>query len=239
MLVKIRNYASWFGPYQLMEKLFFWMMEEDEYGHKTANDRLDAWSDVYANSWIGGLHEKTAQAYMDWYAKHRYKVKLKPYDTWDANSTLAHIIHPMLVQLKEQKHGAPYVDFEDRPKHLVPEGEQDPYGTDEFHFEAWDWVMDEMIFAFKSKTEDWEEQFHTGESDYIHIPLDENNEPLSSGIRFGEKEDPAIKEKVKWYEMKEGPNSTHVWDKEGHIAYQERISRGFRLFGKYYEGLWE
>ena len=29
------------------------------------------------------------------------------------------------------------------------------------------------------------------------------------------------------------------WDMEGMKAEQERISNGFRLFGKYYESLWD
>ena len=37
----------------------------------------------------------------------------------------------------------------------------------------------------------------------------------------------------------EGPNHTRVYDWEGRKAYQERISNGFRLFGKYYENLWD
>ena len=29
------------------------------------------------------------------------------------------------------------------------------------------------------------------------------------------------------------------YDKEGHKKYLDRKSNGFRLFGKYYEGLWD
>jgi hypothetical protein len=29
------------------------------------------------------------------------------------------------------------------------------------------------------------------------------------------------------------------WDSEGAKAHQERMSNGFRLFGKYYENLWD
>ena len=39
-------------------------------------------------------------------------------------------------------------------------------------------------------------------------------------------------------EMKLVPNDTRAWDKEGHTKEAERIQNGFRLFGKYYQGLW-
>jgi hypothetical protein len=39
--------------------------------------------------------------------------------------------------------------------------------------------------------------------------------------------------------MKRGPNYTFKVDREGMQAYQDRISNGFRLFGKYYEALWD
>ena len=39
--------------------------------------------------------------------------------------------------------------------------------------------------------------------------------------------------------MIEGPNHTLKMDYEGMKVYQERISNGFRLFGKYYENLWD
>ena len=37
-------------------------------------------------------------------------IVIHDYDTWNIDVTLAHIIVPMLKQLKEKKHGAPFVD---------------------------------------------------------------------------------------------------------------------------------
>jgi len=124
-----------------------------------------------------------------WFDRRQQKIKvhIDRWDTWSMDHTLAHIVLPMLIQLKETKHGAPYVDPDDCPKDLCPK-EQNEYGTDDTHFARWDWVMDEMIFAFASKFED---------------------------------------------------NDTFKVDREGMQAYQDRISNGFRLFGKYYEGLWD
>src|SRR5210317_286632 len=99
----------------------------------------------------------------DWFGyspKQKTSVKIHNYDTWSMDHTLAPIILPMLKQLKETKHGAPYVDPDDCPKDLRPK-EQDEYGTDDTHFARWDWALDEMIWAFEQKCrDDWMEDYY-------------------------------------------------------------------------------
>ena len=154
-----------------------------------------------------------------WMTKNKNFVKIDKWDTWSMDHTLAHIVVPMLIQLKADTHGAPIVAFEDRPDELIGTiPRKDTWETDEFHFEAWDWALDEMIFAFSSKLEDndWQQQFYSGKTDFEWIPL-------PSGAS----------------ELKRGKRDTFKVDKEGMKAYQDRISNGFRLFGKYYENLWD
>jgi hypothetical protein len=130
------------------------------------------------------------------YRKNRkISVHIDPYDTWNMDTTLAHIIHPMLVQLKNTKHGSPYVDDEDVPDHIrssnAPQ-KKDEWDTDEFVHDRWAWVLDEMIFAFDhKKNNDWEDQY---------------------------------------YETKNYEELRNI---------EKRIENGFRLFGKYYSGLWD
>jgi len=118
----------------------------------------------------------------------------------------------MLKQLKETKHGAPFVDAEDVPEELrPPEGWYEKYSTrgeiDDNWFKRWDWVLDEMIWAFEQKVLDnWEEQY------------------------YGEWVEDASKTFGGYHKNP---------DDEGRKAHQERMSNGFRLFGKYYEGLWD
>ena len=144
-------------------------------------------------------------------------VKIDKWDTWSMDHTLALIAHPMLVQLRDTTNGSPFIEFEDRPEHLigtVPVRERGD--IDEFHHDAWQWVLTEMIHAFESKLQDdWQDQFWSGESDW------------------------EILEKGDFSEMVRGPNHTLKMDYEGMAIYQERISNGFRLFGKYYENLWD
>ena len=144
----------------------------------------------------------------------KVSVHIDDFDTWSMDHTLAYIIEPMLKQLKLTKHGAPIVDNNDVPKEL--RSEPDNHDICPTHFDKWDWVLDEMIFAFESKHNDWEEQFQSGEIDRVV-------KDLENGYS-------------KWLE---GPHHTFKIDMKGRKAYQKRISNGFRLFGKYYENLWD
>jgi len=130
-------------------------------------------------------------------AEQVVEVHIDKWDTWSMDHTLALIILPMLIQLKQTTHGAPNVDLEDVPEGLRPtntEEWQKLYNeggeTDEKFFERWDWVMDEMIYAFDCKAN----------KDEVYMRLEDQTE---------------IKKE------------------------QKRISNGFRLFGKYYESLWD
>tara|TARA_R110000764_G_scaffold219493_1_gene307190 strand:+ start:724 stop:1248 length:525 start_codon:yes stop_codon:yes gene_type:complete len=148
--------------------------------------------------------------------KQTVNVKLDKWDTWSMDHTLAKIVLPMLYQLAKTKHGSPRVDNKDVPAELR--------GDDEYLIhERWDWVMSEMIFSFETKLaeEDWQDQFFSGESDLYNVPV------LSS------------QGKVIAFEVKHGPNDTLKIDYDGLREYQERITNGFRLFGQYYEGLWD
>ena len=129
--------------------------------------------------------------------EQKVKVRIDKWDTWSMDHTLASIVLPMLKQLKATTHGAPNVDPEDVPKELRPKKQDvlkyNEIGeTDDKFFERWNWVLDEMIYAFESKA--------TKEDVYMRFDID---------------------------------------DKEGMRKEQERISNGFRLFVKYYEGLWD
>ena len=124
---------------------------------------------------------------LGWTNEEKVSVRIDPWDTWSMDSTLAHIVVPMLEQLRATSHGAPVVEDQDRPEHLIGTVADNEIGeVDEFHFEAWDWALTEMLFAFTSKVGDWE----------------------SDDWRINK-------------------------------YYQVRITNGFRLFGKYYENLWD
>jgi hypothetical protein len=82
-------------------------------------------------------------------SKKEEKIIIDDYDIWSLDYTLAKIIHPALILLKEKKQGAPCTDYEDAPEHLRPLAEQPTDDVDDLFFDRWDWIMSEMIWAFK------------------------------------------------------------------------------------------
>ena len=233
MRVKIKKYPTWFGPFQLMEKIFFWAKTEDEYGLPSSPEWVHNAGEWYADTWLGRGHIWLAQKHQSWQDHRRVNVKLDPWDTWNADDTLAHIVLPMLVDLKQSKQGAPNVDPEDVPENLRPgKLEIEQYNTDgttdALFFKRWDYVLDEMIWAFSEHTKDYDEaegKFWSGTHDIEWTPVDEDSNEVA-------------KEDAKYFRMDRGPNDTSKWDREGWQAYTDRKKNGFRLFGKYYTNLW-
>jgi hypothetical protein len=239
MKVKIGKYSNWFGPYQLAEKLCFWTRDvEDEHGFKSKPEWVHDFGEWLAHGSIepeqkvGDISDWNTERHMTWVykllswihskQKRTIKVRIDPWDTWSMDDTLAHIIVPMLKQLRESKHGAPPVDYKDVPEHLRPSKDEiaaykKDGTTDEKFFERWDWVLSEMIFAFESKLDDsWEQQFESGENDLQW-------KKLEGGM----------------YQTVYGPNHTKSYDWKGRKNYEKRIKKGFELFGKYYQSLWD
>ena len=89
----------------------------------------------------------------------RIDVLVEPHDVWNLDWTLAQIIHPGLMMLKQQKNGAPRVDPEDVPEELRPTPEElanyeEDARTDELWFDRFDYILDEMIWAFDLMKQD-------------------------------------------------------------------------------------
>lgn len=213
---KYRNH--WLSPYTILEKVIFWReIDYDEPMIEKWSDRLQP----FCQAW---------QKFLDFVHPEIKFVKIDRYDTWNMDHTLALIILPMLKQLKKDKHGSPSVDDEDVPEELkstsAPAKEND-WDTDENWFKRWDWVMDEMIFAFEHKlNRDWEDAYRKGEHDMQWVPVDKDGNEVPKGDH-------------KYFQMKRGPNDTYECDYDGMKLVEDRIANGFRLFGKYYQGLWD
>lgn len=179
------------------------------------------------------LYNNTINLYLN-RDHQRIDVRIDEWDTWSMDHTLAHIILPMLKQLRHTKQGAPWVNPQDVPEELRATDEEiDAYhfagATDPKFFERWDWILNEMIWAFTEHTKDWDEtegQFHTGHIDILTVPIDKDGNEVSE-------------EDAEYYRMERGPDDTSHFDKEGYEAYQNRKKNGFRLFGVYYEALWD
>ena len=212
MKVYIGKYLNWWGPYQIMDAVFFW---HEKYPNKKLAQRWDyrlhdSLGDWLAETWVADL--------CSWiYSKRRRTeiIKIDPYDVWGMDSTLSLIVVPMLKKLKAVKHGAPSVDLADVPKHLHPTKAQqkkfkDSGDTDPLFFKRFDWILDEMIWAHEQIiSDDGDGQF------YDHSLANDPKDDINKQIR-----------KIKV-------------DRRGLDAYHKRIDNGLRLFGKYYRNLWD
>lgn len=152
--------------------------------------------------------------------ERKINVRIDSYDTWNMDNTLAHIILPMLKQIKKNKQGFPFTDDKDVPSHLrstAAAPKENEWDTDSNHEARWEWILDEMIYAFECEVDDdWEDQFHTGN-------IDMQWKKLENGLS----------------EMYHGPSHTHVFDKKSHDKAWKRRNNGLRLFGRYYHCLWQ
>ncbi len=241
MKVYISNYRNhWISPYKILEYAFFWtdwsrcgrwtlaQSLEDEKREKSQYVDHPEWVERWADRLTP--ISSAIQWVLDRVHPRITYVKLDRWDTWSMDHTLAEIALPMLRQLKETKHGAPNVDDEDVPEHLrstAAPAKENEWDTDGNHFKRWDWALDEMIFAFEMKCkDDWASEFHSGDIDWLWVPVDKDGNEVPKGEH-------------RYFEIKNGPNHTHELDMDGMKQVQDRISNGFRLFGKYYEALWD
>ncbi len=210
MKIYINNYRGhWVSPHTILGYIFFW---------RTFDEIMD---DPSSDRWVKLLIPLSdmIRGVLDFLHPKIDYVKIDSWDTWSMDSTLSLLVVPMLKQLKSTAHGAPCVDDKDVPVELRSTSappKKEEYDTDEYHFKRWDWALDEMIWAFEQKCTDWESQYYSG---YCDMQF----EPEQNGMS----------------RMVKGPKDTAKIDFVGMKKHQKRMSNGFRLFGKYYENLWD
>jgi len=226
MKVNIGPYIDWIGPAQIAEKILFW---KNKYAINKDNPLEDHPDSI-------AIHKRTdllckipgLSRFCEWNyerQKRRINVHIDGYDVWNADHTLALIIVPVLKKLKEQKHGSPHVDNRDVPKHLrstaakrLTKEERNTGHTDELWNQRWEWVLNEMIWAFEQHAmDDWETQYYSGDTDLVLEKV----------------------EGTMYSKLVEGPNHTFKVDLEARNAAYKRIENGRRLFAKYYQNLWD
>lgn len=206
MKIYISKYRDhWISPYTILETVLYWKDWENI-----------SYETPWVEKWSNRLEPFCKALQWCWDRVHpsiNY-VKIDYYDTWSMDSTLSPIILPMLKQLNATKQGSPSVDDADVPEHLwstAPGARDgcDDWDTDNNHHERWQWVMNEMIWAFSQLTnEEHDKQF------WDHSGVDPKASIMS---QIG-------KSKCDW---------------DGLKAHGDRIANGTRLFGKYYQALWD
>ena len=211
---KYRNH--WISPYIILTKICFWEKDKDKI-YNLKDDPANPYE-----PWVKVLDPicKAWQKFLDLVHPRIEYIKLDRWDTWSFDHTMAEIILPGLKQLKETKHGAPFVDDKDVPKELRStnaDPKENEWDIDSNHFKRWDYVLDEMIWAFEQKVNDNADSKFFDHSAYesSKVGTDEWFNDMTAGV------------------------SKTKYDRKGHAIWQKRKSNGFRLFGTYFENLWD
>jgi hypothetical protein len=195
MLVKIGPYVNYIGPYQIAEKLLFWIPKYD------GDNRLE-YSEGYnkyvypLGEFLAGTEKETLLSKLcSWIhskQKRKVKVRIDPHDTWSMDHTLAMVVLPMLKQLRDTAHGSPMVDLEDVPENLRAYTHQqydcqksfDWYHEDtveELTHTRWAWIMNEMIWAFEQVVDD-DSQFDMQKFDIT--AYNKHHDRVNNGLRL-------------------------------------------------------
>jgi len=143
--------------------------------------------------------------------RQKVEVYIDPWDTLDVSVTLANIILPTLVQLKEQE-VCPMIMYEvDCPR------DEQGNPTDEADYEAnikWNLILDKMIWAFEQVLN-----------------------PDVRGVRITGKDERHPEDEKKFNTLSWEIHS--VGNVQTRLLNHPEIQEGFELFGKYYWSLME
>lgn len=173
------------------------------------------------------------KSFIGTYRKNRsINIKIDKHDTWSMDNTLAYIILPMLVQLRDTANGVPS-EFSN-----VGGADWEQQQCFDFYQESHDWafnkkikewdiILDKMIWSFEQLVFENKNDYHYGEFKFsfektknkAHNPLTNKSEELSELVDLN-------------------PQG-HYYDHHGALLYDQRIQEGLELFGKYYRNLWD
>lgn len=166
--------------------------------------------------------------------RRKVEVRIDAYDTWSFDNTLAYIIYPALLQLKNTKHGV--------PGEIVSDVGGESYSAQdsfdfykETHDEAfneackkWDEILDKMIWSFQQLCmDDYSSKYHHGKSNYDFV---------ESPTLFP---NPITGKMEKTFQIVDKNPEEHFFDAKGLQLHEDRIQEGLELFGKYYRSLWD
>ena len=189
MKVYIGPYSSRISPWTIAEKIFFW---KDKYKNEENDEfiyNVGEWLATKKNgedTWLFKICERINSKF-----KRKIKVKIHKYDTWSADTTLAYIIHPVLKLVRDSKQGAPSVDDEDVPEELkstsappLTEEEKSVGSTDANWFKRWDYILDEMIWAFEQHLTEWDYEIYYKDGQWDHEGRDKHQARIDNGLRL-------------------------------------------------------
>ena len=168
------------------------------------------------------------------FGSQKIDIQIDSWDTWNLDSTLAKIIYPLLIQLKNTMHGVPGAFIEN----IGGEDYIDQLSFDfykETHDESfqqrtkeWNECLDKMIWSFQQIAEsDYDSKYHHGQAKYDWVKSDTMIANPITG-----KTEPT-------YQMVDKNPDEHWLDIVGLQLHEDRIQEGIDLFAKHFRSLWD
>ena len=137
-------------------------------------------------------------------------------DAWEADWTIAQMVLPLLLQVKKDKQGAPFVDDVYVPEELRSTAcapKENKWDTDGNWFKRYEYVLDEIIFAMQEVA-----NYYENEPDMYEKVDEEYHETMTEEIDI---------------ELKINPHKTVLY-----TDYHARVQNGLMLFGVFFTSLW-
>lgn len=166
-------------------------------------------------------------------SERKIKVQIDKFDTYSLDHTLAVIILPALIQLKETMKGVPnefaQVGGDTNDSQMCFDFYSDSHDESfELGCKKWNEVLDKMIWAFDQIVkDDYSDLYHHGNIELEWIKSDTKHlNPFTGKME-------------ETYEMVDKNPDEHWYDHTGMMKHEERIQEGLELFGKYYRNLWD
>lgn len=163
-------------------------------------------------------------------AHRKIDVQIDKWDTWNLDHTLALIIYPALLQLRQEKHGIPsdvadvggedhgYQECFDFYKESHPDAFDQAVAR-------WDEILDKMIWSFQQLVEeDYTDKYTHGDRKFDFVKAG------TYTTMTGKQEE--------LYKMVSKDNGAWT-DYTGIELHEQRIQEGLDLFAKYYRSLWD
>lgn len=199
MRVKIGPYLNYYGSYNILKSL----------KHIGVSENTIEYLDDHTPKWIVSFLEKIHSM-----RQRKVVIHIDEYDAWNANQTMAMIIVPILIKLKNNHHGFPARIYSD-----YNISEEDDDATEKAD-QIWVDILYKMIWAFQQQMDDdWQSKYILSYGEY-HF------EKMES--KPGEEE----LHEMKW-------DKEPVVDHDGIKLHQKKIDEGLQLFAKYYDNLWD
>ena len=163
--------------------------------------------------------------------ERKMEVSIERWDTYSMDHTAALVILPLLLQLRQSKHGVPnefirHIGGDLDNNYCFDFVNDDENNVFDQLCGKWEETLDKMIWSFQQVVDDsYDSKYHHGRMKLGWKPIEITN-PTTGNVSNA-------------YEMVDENPGEHWYDHVGHELHEERIQEGLELFGKYYRNLWD